>query len=123
MNLLCKKWTAILLVAAPFWANAQKTVELKAPAGKVQVKVVIGDNLTYSVLHEGDVMIEPSSISMKLTDGTVFGEKPRLKKKRYESEKQTLYPPVYKKKSIEDCYNQVTLDFRGGYSVIFRAYD
>ena len=60
---------------------------------------------------------------MKLTDGTVFGEKPRLKKKRYESEKQTLYPPVYKKKSIEDCYNQVTLDFRGGYSVIFRAYD
>lgn len=93
MNLLCKKWTAILLVAAPFWANAQKTVELKAPAGKVQVKVVIGDNLTYSVLHEGDVMIEPSSISMKLTDGTVFGEKPRLKKKRYESEKQTLYPP------------------------------
>lgn len=123
MNLLNKKWIAILLVAAPLWTNAQTEMKLKAPAGKVEVKITLGDNLTYSVFHEGDMMIAPSPISMTLVDGTVFGEKPRLKKKKYETKNQTIYPPLYKKKTIEDHYNQLTLDFKGGYCLVFRAYD
>ena len=31
--------------------------------------------------------------------------------------------PLYKKASVEDVYNQLTLKCRGGYSVQFRAYD
>lgn len=123
MNLLNKKWIAILFVAAPLWTNAQTEMKLKAPAGKVEVKITLGDNLTYSVFHEGDMMIAPSPISMTLVDGTVFGEKPRLKKKKYETKNQTIYPPLYKKKTIEDHYNQLTLDFKGGYCLVFRAYD
>lgn len=123
MNLLSKKWTAILLVIVPLWANAQKEFELKDPSGKLQVNVTLGNTITYSVVHEGDVMIETSPISMTLTDGTVFGKEPRLRKKSYRTENQTIYPPVYKKKSIQDHYNELTLDFKGDYSLVFRAYE
>lgn len=123
MKLLTKKWAAILLIAAPLWANAQKVIELKDPSGKVQVNVSIGNDITYTVLHEGDVMIGTSPISMTLTNGTVFGKEPRLRKKSMKSENQVLYPPVYRKKSIKDHYNEMTLDFKGGYSLVFRAYE
>ena len=49
MNLLSRKWTAILLMAVPFWANAQKGIELKDPSGKIQLNVMLGNTVTYSV--------------------------------------------------------------------------
>ena len=123
MNLLSRKWTAILLMAVPFWANAQKGIELKDPSGKIQLNVMLGNTVTYSVSHGEDVIIETSPISMTLNDGTVFGKEPRLKKKKYRTENQMIYPPIYRKQSIKDHFNELTLDFKGGYSLVFRAYE
>lgn len=123
MNLLSRKWTAILLMAVPFWANAQKGIELKDPSGKIQLNVMLGNTVTYSVSHEEDVIIETSLVSMTLADGTVFGKEPRLKKKKYRTENQMIYPPIYRKQSIKDHFNELTLDFKGGYSLVFRAYE
>lgn len=123
MNLLSRKWTAILLMAVPFWANAQKGIELKDPSGKIQLNVMLGNAVTYSVSHGGDVVIETSPVSMTLTDGTVFGKEPRLKKKKYRTENQMIYPPIYRKQSIKDHFNELTLEFKGGYSLVFRAYE
>jgi alpha-glucosidase len=123
MNLLSRKWTAILLMAVPFWANAQKGIELKDPSGKIQLNVMLGNTVTYSVSHEEDVIIETSPVSMTLADGTVFGKEPRLKKKKYRTENQMIYPPIYRKQSIKDHFNELTLDFKGGYSLVFRAYE
>lgn len=123
MNLLSRKWTAILLIAVPFWANAQKGIELKDPSGKIQLNVMLGNTVTYSVSHGEDVIIGTSPISMTLTDGTVFGKEPRLKKKKYRTENQMIYPPIYRKQSIKDHFNELTLDFKGGYSLVFRAYE
>ena len=122
-NLFVKKYVAFMLAVAPLWGNAQEVVELKDPTGKVQVNVTIDDELTYSVLHENDVMVGTSPISMTLTDGTVFGKEPRLRRKRYRTENQIIYPPLYKQQSIKDHYNALVLDFRGWFSVIFRAYE
>lgn len=123
MNLLSRKWTAILLIAVPFWANAQKGIELKDPSGKIQLNVMLGNTVTYSVSHGEDVIIGTSPVSMTLTDGTVFGKEPRLKKKKYRTENQMIYPPIYRKQSIKDHFNELTLEFKGGYSLVFRAYE
>lgn len=123
MSLLSRKWTAILLIAVPFWANAQKGIELKDPSGKIQLNVMLGNTVTYSVSHGEDVIIGTSPISMTLTDGTVFGKEPRLKKKKYRTENQMIYPPIYRKQSIKDHFNELTLEFKGGYSLVFRAYE
>ena len=123
MNLLSRKWTTILLIAVPFWANAQKGIELKDPSGKIQLNVMLGNTVTYSVSHGEDAIIGTSPVSMTLTDGTVFGKEPRLKKKKYRTENQMIYPPIYRKQSIKDHFNELTLEFKGGYSLVFRAYE
>lgn len=123
MNQLTKYCIAILLSTTPLWINAQKVIELQDPSGKIQVNVSVGDSITYSVLHEGDVMIETSPISMTLTDGTVFGKTPHLKKQKNWLVSNTIYPPIYKKKTIKDEFNELTLTFKGGYNLIFRAYE
>ena len=34
-----------------------------------------------------------------------------------------IYPPIYRKQSIKDHFNELTLEFKGGYSLVFRAYE
>lgn len=122
MNQIFRSGAVVLLAALPLWASAQKTVVVEDPSGKVKVSVTIGKDIAYAVTHEDDVMIAPSPISMTLEDGTVFGQEPRLRKVSRKSEDQVIHPPLYKKQSIRDCYNEMTLSFRGGYDLVFRAY-
>ena len=96
---------------------------LKSPDGKLQVNVEISDNIRFSVNHEQTEVIAPSPISMTLTDGSVWGQKPELKSKKTQSVNQIVSSPIYKKREIPDVYNELTLNFKGNYSVIFRAYD
>lgn len=114
---------AVLAFLLPSMAFADKVVELNDPSGKIQIKVIIGEDIRYSVSHGEDVMIAPSPVSMSLADGTIFGQKPKLKKTTRRSVDNMIYPPIYKKKSIKDNYNEMKLDFKGGYSLVFRAYE
>lgn len=112
----------ILLALLPLSMAAQKSYELKDPTGKLVVNVKVGSELTYSVSHGGDLIIAESPISMTLTDGTVFGKDARLRKKTEKSVNQTINTVIYKKNQVVDNYNELRLDFKGSYSVIFRAY-
>ena len=116
MKRMMRRLLPVLMAVAPLTVCAQKVYELKDASGRVQVNVSVNDkNVEYSVLHEGDVMIDHSPVSMKLTDGTAFGVNPKVRKVNRRSVNETIYPPVYKKKSIEDRFNELTIDFKGGY--------
>lgn len=124
MKRMMKRLLPVLMAIAPLTICAQKVYELKDISGKVQVNVIVNDkNVEYSVLHDNDVMVAPSPIFMKLTDGTAFGLNPKVKKISRRSVNETIYPPIYKKKSIKDLFNELTIDFKGGYSLVFRAYE
>lgn len=117
-------YLAIFLCIIPSLAYADKTLTLTDTSGKINLKVKVSkEDICYSVFHGGDEMISPSPISMTLTDGTTFGKNPKLKKVTRTSVDNVIYPPIYKKKSIRDNYNEMKLDFRGGYSLVFRAYE
>ena len=124
MKRMMKRLLPVLMAIAPLTICAQKVYELKDISGKVQVNVIVNDkNVEYSVLHDNDVMVAPSPIFMKLTDGTAFGLNPKVKEISRRSVNETIYPPIYKKKSIKDQFNELTIDFKGGYSLVFRAYE
>lgn len=100
-----------------------QTQTLKSPDGKLQVNVEISDKVNFSVSHEQTEVVAPSPVSMTLTDGTVWGVNPKLKNKKSQSVNQKISTPIYKKSVIEDVYNELILNFKGNYSLIFRAYD
>ena len=45
-----------------------------SPDGRINAVVAVGDNVKYSVSYDGSIIIEPSSISMALSDGIIFGK-------------------------------------------------
>lgn len=117
--------TLHMLIISIFLATSlmAESYVLKSPNGKLQVKVEISDNIRFSVNHEQTEVIAPSSVSMTLADGSVWGQKPKLKNKKTQSVDRIVVSTLYKKREIPDVYNELMLNFKGNYSVIFRAYD
>ena len=102
---------------------APKTYGLFSPNGKITVSVETGENLTYTLYHGEDLIIDKSEIQMVLTDGTVYGgaqkKNPKVSMKAVD---QKHVPVLYKKSEIVDRCNEMTLKYKD-FSVVFRAYD
>jgi len=98
--------------------------EVSSPDGQNLIKVEIDDTVSYSVSHRGQQIVAPSAISMTLDGGLVLGQKPQVKDVRKAQINQTITPVVkHKRASIIDNGNELTIDFQGDYSLIFRAYN
>jgi alpha-glucosidase len=110
-----------LLLSVPLFA--EKRLSLRSPDGKLETVVTIGRTITYTVSHNGDKLLEPSALSMTLVGGTAFGIDPKLAGSSLKTVNQTFDAAVYKRSTVIDHYNELTLRFKGGYQVIFRAYN
>lgn len=114
----------LFLLSAPFLLiQAQKQFQLKSPDAKLSASIVIDNAVSYSISHLDDVMLSPSAISMQLTDGISFGINPRLSGTSTRSVNEIINTPIYKKSQIINRFNELTLRFKGDYSIIFRAYN
>ncbi|MDR0733816.1 MAG: glycoside hydrolase family 97 protein [Dysgonamonadaceae bacterium] len=102
---------------------AEKRVSLLSPDGKLETVITIGKKIEYSVSHNGDVMLSNSALSMTLAGGDTYGINPQLSGSARETVNRTFPAAVYKRKAVTDHYNELTLRFKGGYHVIFRAYN
>ncbi|MFB3905590.1 MAG: glycoside hydrolase family 97 protein [Acidobacteriota bacterium] len=100
------------------------THEVSSPDGQNVIKVEVGETVSYSVLHRGHQIVAPSAISMTLDDGLVLGRNPQVREVRKAQINQTITPVVkHKRASILDNGNELTIDFQGDYSLVFRAYN
>lgn len=103
--------------------SAQKQFTLKSPDGKLEANISVGKTVEYSVSHNGDLMLSKSAISMTMTDGTSYGVDAKLSGSATKTINQAISARVYKKKLFTDNCNELTLKFKGDYSIIFRAYN
>jgi alpha-glucosidase len=100
-----------------------KSFSLASPDGKITVAVAAGDALQWSVSHGSDIVILPSNLSIQLPAGEVIGRNLKSVSSKKQSVSHVIEPVAYKKKSINDNYNELTLTFKSGDGVIFRAYN
>lgn len=102
---------------------APKQYNLTSPDGRLEMKIHVGEGLSYDVLHDGVLLLENSRMSMTLQDGTIYGSPGQtLKRARARSVDRTVKSPVYKKSEVEEKFNELTLEFKG-FKAVFRAYD
>ena len=99
-----------------------KEYSVTSPDGRINAVVAVGDNVKYSVSYDGSSIIEPSSISMALSDGIIFGKNDKVRKVLRTTVDEVLSTMVYKKAEVRDNYNQMTLVFKE-FKLVFRAYD
>lgn len=104
--------------------NSQNVYNLESPQKNINIKITIdNDFLKYSVNHDNTVVINDSPISMELNDGKVLGANPIVRSSKTESVNESIKADFYKKDYVENNYNELTLNFKGYYSIQFRAYD
>ncbi|MBC7350483.1 MAG: glycoside hydrolase family 97 protein [Candidatus Aminicenantes bacterium] len=104
--------------------RASNNISLTSPDNRLEVKIELRDQISYSVYFNGQQILAPSPISLTINDNVILGRRPVLENAARTSADETINPPVREKRAvIKDKYNQVNLKFRGNFGVIFRAYD
>jgi alpha-glucosidase len=96
---------------------------LLSPDGATRLTVAVGETVTYSVSRHGRSLLHPSQIALEL-DSRTFGLRSRIEKTDRKTVSQEISPVVREKfATIREAYNELRIDFRGDYSLTFRAYD
>ena len=85
---------------------------MKSPDGHLCASVVVGTSISYTVATDTQQLIAPSDISMKLSDGVVFGQNDKVRKVVRKTVDETLQTVMYKKAEVRDNYNEMTLVFK-----------
>lgn len=103
-------------------AVSNDSVRLASPDGYLVVTVNVDKEITYTLEHDSDLILDKSVVSISMTDGTVFDGSQPLKDVVRRSVDQTITTVLYKKDEVKDSYNEMTLCFED-FSLVFRAYD
>lgn len=118
-----KKINLLALALSATTLAGGQNFTLKAPSKELQINISIKDHLEYSIVYKGKTVLQPSLISMTLSDGTVLGQQPKLKKKTSTSISNLVDPPYGFRHTYAEHYNELTLQFKGNYALVARAYD
>jgi len=123
-----RKFYLLFFLLAVLSVNAQKDFTITSPDGGLQLRVDAGAQLQWSVNHQGQAIIAPSSISLTLQTEEVLGDHPKIRTPlsvgaKFEKINEKITALNYKKQVVEDKYNQLTLNCKGDYGVIFRLFN
>lgn len=109
-----------LLALAGF---GQEKFQVKSPDGKMVATVQVGRDITYSISHESQPIIQPSAISIQIENAPGFGIDSKVRNSQTRSVNEVIPSPFYKRSQITDQYNELTIRFKENFNLIFRAYN
>jgi alpha-glucosidase len=115
---------ASLAHAAAAQSPASRHRVVASPDGNTELRLEVGPVVTYAVAHRGRSLLGASPVSLVLGDGRVLGRDARVASSRARAVRDSVRPLAPTKNAVvPDRYNELSLRFRGGYSLELRAYD
>jgi alpha-glucosidase len=109
-------------VGAYSLGSGQKPVELLSPDGRIRMLVTTDGRIACSV-SAGSVELFSSNIQMDLRRESL-GKNPVIVGRRAAAVEEEVRPVVpFRFSVVKNRYNRLVLDFKGNYSVEFRAFD
>ncbi|NQU87955.1 MAG: glycoside hydrolase family 97 protein [Mariniphaga sp.] len=113
----------LLLSIINLSAQKSKNFEIKSPDGSITLIVESGTKLQWSVQHKGQQIISPSAISLQLEGGIILGDNAAIRSSKTEKIDSEITAINYIKSIIPDQYNQLTLNCKDDFGLVFRVYD
>lgn len=104
------------------FSQKKQDFSLSSPNGKIEVKIAVNEKISWSVSHGKDLILAPSPMSLTL-ENEVLGKNAVLINSKKETINAFFETPLYKKKSVQNNYNQLTLNFKNEFSIEFRVFD
>ncbi|HEX8014041.1 MAG TPA: glycoside hydrolase family 97 protein [Flavobacterium sp.] len=113
----------LLFFNASFSQKQVQDFVLESPNRKIKVSIVISEKITWSVSHDKDTILAPSSISMTLDQNEILGKNALLLNSKREKVNQIFESPFYKKSTVKNQYNLLVLNFKNDFSIEYRAFN
>jgi alpha-glucosidase len=104
-------------------AQKNNSYTLQSPNGKISVNITIDKDVKWSVRHQNTSVLAPSAIAMESGNAEMLGVNPKVASVKTSTVNEVFSTPVYKKQSVKNNYNQLLINFKGNYSMEFRAFD
>lgn len=120
---MMKKILVLFLVILGSIFNSYSQHTIKSPDQKTCLSVNLGQELSYELTYHNINLIQPSPISITLADGRILGKKPELIDVKTSANNSVIINSTYRKAKIENNFNELTLKFKGNYSVVFRVFN
>ncbi len=119
-----KKYVIFLFLLIPFQQVAfGKSIDLLSPDSSIKVSVNLSDKIYYSVSSNNQILLENSSLMLKLS-GETLGANPKLTGKKTSTINETIQREIpLRNVQVDNNCNVLLLNFKGDYSVEFRAYN
>jgi alpha-glucosidase len=117
-----KRFIFLSLLLFSLTAFAQDVI-LSSPDGSIKIQVHLRDSITYSVFLGDETIFANNGLSLRLKDW-VLGNQPKLKGKKTDQVNKKNKPVIpLKFSTVTNYYNILRLNFKGNYSLEFRAYN
>src|SRR5665647_1839500 len=113
----------ILMSTTILSAQKIKSFEIKSFDGNITLNIEAGAKLQWSVQCSGQQIIAPSPISLQLEDGEILGDNVKILSSKTEKTDNVIAPVNYKKSAIINQYNQLTINFKGDFGIVFRVFN
>jgi len=103
--------------------SAQKKFDLISPDGSIKVSVSLEDKIYYTLSANGQELAAKNHLTLSLK-GEVLGSNPKLSNNKTGKNSDIIKPVVpVKFAEVKSEYNYLLLNFKGKYSVEFRAFN
>lgn len=104
------------------WA-ADKKYQLQSPDGNINVEITAGNEITYGISYKDIVILSHSTIDLLLPQKNSIGKNVQVSSAQRKKIVDTVESPFYRFSEFVAGCNELTLKFKNGFGVTFRAYN
>ena len=116
----------LTVVATALLADAKidNTYTLSSPDGRLVAHIASDDvSISYYILYGDSMLLRPTFIDLDYTQGEKSINSMTVRKAARRSVDVSVASPFTRQATMRDHYNELTLHFKEGLSLVFRAYD
>ena len=118
-------WIVVTLVGlvCVLSVQAASTYQVASPNNKIIVRIRVNERIEYDLLLNGQVVLEKSTLALDV-DHRKLGINPQLLAAKPTSVNRDVRVPVPQKFALlHEHFNELRLEFKDAYAVVFRVYD
>jgi alpha-glucosidase len=112
---------AALIIIKSF---ANQRLQILSPDKTIRIEITAANKLSYSVFVDDKKIFDSCFVDMQLPNSITLSNNLKIKSTKTISINEMIVAQVpVSKKNIPDVYNELTINFKNTFSVIFRAYN
>jgi alpha-glucosidase len=121
---MTRKFFLVILFVLTTSYSFSREYKINSPDGKTGITVIPGSEIKWFASYDGNEIFSSSKIAMIIDGGKVLGQNEKVARAAVSQLHEIISPVVpYKRSQITDNCNILTIYFRSGFSVEFRAYN